>query len=137
LHRTIITEVSQQEETPTGLYNNGQNWLMPMLHGTEILTPCDGTRASFRAKGLNISACEAIMSETMRYHLQTTNVFNKYWKTWHCECHSTKIPVYEPDHHTCTETKLHHNINRENGLSFSRSEKPLIHSLKKWKKTLL
>jgi hypothetical protein len=47
LQRTIITEVSQQEETPTGLYKNGQNWLMLMLHGREILTPSDGAYASF------------------------------------------------------------------------------------------
>jgi len=47
---------------------------------------------------------------------------------------STKISIYEPDHHTCTETELHHNINRENGLAFSISEKPLIHSLKELKK---
>jgi hypothetical protein len=37
---------------------------MPMLHGREILTPCDGTYASFRTKRLKISACEAIMSAT-------------------------------------------------------------------------
>lgn len=64
LHRTTITGVSQQEETPTGLYKNGQNRLMPMLRGKEILTPCDGACASFRAKRLKISACEAIMSVT-------------------------------------------------------------------------
>jgi hypothetical protein len=37
---------------------------MPMLRGKEILTLCDGAYASFRAKRLNISACEAIMSVT-------------------------------------------------------------------------
>jgi hypothetical protein len=35
-----------------------------MLRGKEILTSCDGAYASFRAKGFNISACEAIMSVT-------------------------------------------------------------------------
>jgi len=47
---------------------------------------------------------------------------------------SNKIPIYKPDPHTCTETELRRNINRENGLVFSRSEKPLIHLLKEWKK---
>jgi hypothetical protein len=45
-----------------------------------------------------------------------------------------KIPIYKPDHHTCTQTELHHNINRDNDPAFSRSEKSLIHSLKEWKK---
>jgi ligand-binding sensor protein len=47
---------------------------------------------------------------------------------------STKIPICESDRQTYTETELYHKINRENGLAFSRSEKPLIHSLKEWKK---
>jgi hypothetical protein len=45
---------------------------MPMLHGREILTPCDGAYASFRAKRFKISACEAIMSAT------TEITFNDY-----------------------------------------------------------
>jgi hypothetical protein len=36
-----------------------------------------------------------------------------------------------------TEIKLHANMNQEERLFFSRSQKPLIHFLKEWKKKVL
>jgi hypothetical protein len=47
---------------------------------------------------------------------------------------STKSQYMDQIIMKATETELHHNhINRENGLAFSRSQKPLIHSLIEYK----
>jgi hypothetical protein len=102
---------------------------MHILHCKELLTPRNAACALFSTKELKISMCEAIMSATTEIPLTELQLYlRNIGRFGTLRAIFTKFQYMDHITTQAPETELHpNNSKREDGLVFSRSQKPLSH----------